>query len=83
MPRDGHDWSAVGLCAYSGTPEFSDELYVFGFVQVKNATLVVLELWMVNALLGDNFSANQPDALNFEVGLFTSHAHSCESVLSE
>lgn len=83
MPRDGLDLSAVGNAALLSTPELSDEGDVGFVIQIELAVLVVFELRMVDGLLGDSGTTEEPDALDFKRWLLTSDAHSCESMLSE
>lgn len=52
-------------------------------IKIELAILVVLELRMVDSLLGDSSTTEKPNALNFKGWLLTGDAHSCESMLSE
>jgi hypothetical protein len=66
-----------------GRPEFSDELFVFGFAEVKFSNIVVFKLRMFLHLFRDTLSSEEPDTLDFKVGFFTKDSNHSESVLSE
>ncbi len=66
-----------------GGEELLDQLLVLSVLGVHFARSAVLELGMVNALLGDNSASDEEDASNFEVGDRSEHAHLTEGVLSE
>ena len=83
MPHDRLGFHSVDHFALLGSPESSEECNVCGIVQVHPALLVVLELWVVNGFLGNGGASEEPDTLDFEVGLLTKDDVSGESVLSE
>jgi len=64
-------------------PEVADELAVSLVADVELASLVVLELGVVNHLLRDALSAEEPDTLNLEVGLLAKDSGVREGIGSE
>jgi len=77
------DFEAVGNIAFLGSPEFSDEFLVLWLRHVEFSGLVVLKLRVLLHLFGNSLASEQPDSLNFEVGLLAEDGVDGEGVLSE
>jgi len=74
---------SVDYLSLLGAPEIGDEFSVFLFVDAELGLLIVFELGMVQHLLGNSLSSEQPHSLNFKVWLLSKHGVHGESVLSE
>ena len=77
------DGSAVNLAIGNSAEEGTEDSHVLGLVEIELPLLVVLELGMVDGLLGDSGATEQPDTLNVEVGLVTDDGVAGERVLAE
>jgi len=84
VPHGDRDGPSVGsaLLVLRGK-EVSDESDISRVLDIKLAGVAVLELRMVDALLGNDLTAHQQNTGDFEIGLFLEHAHLAEGVLSE
>ncbi len=84
MPHGENDGEVHASALFVlGGEEFLDQLFVLGILGVQLARSAVLELRMVNALLGDNSASDEENTGDFEVGDGSEHAHLTEGVLSE
>jgi len=70
VPDDGLNLHLVGFLSNFCTPELSDQLEVFGIVEIHFTMVVVLELRMLMQFLRNFFASKAPDTLDLKVWFF-------------
>jgi len=83
VPIYGLDSLTIDFIGVLSTPESTDKVFILFDSQVQLASLVVLELRVVDGLLRNASAAPQPDTFDLEVGLVAEDQVPGEAVLAE